>query len=735
MTVTNNYLTKQELASQKVPGSKAVELTGFDDKLNPVYGARLLATEINADSEYIRKTFGSVFVKDNVDNNSTYIKHSGDASFLFDKQGERVASWAWNTLDISIPKTIEPALEIVKSALTPIKNLLEIIKEAISILVTISINISEALRVLLEEVINVLINALEWFNIEVSLHALFVPPLVPTVSRPGISSYVDISKSIINGASNAVSLLNPDLGSKLKTAAEVSQAGNAGFYSKVISKLDDKTDTNRPQFKDNNYVAGCTIILGYPIEQLYNVYYKLLDVFNNPHKPIHNKSIKPVSVSYIHYIKSLDIISLEVVNPNKNKFINFSATLEFKRRLHYLVLYTDKAAYSSVVDATSLISSLVKESLVFEDLPKAYITNSEHVDILVSDVQYSDVFDIIDFSVNKSLPSGTSYKYSLYTFQEYFNTATKKLEVDLIKGSSGILNVPVYGKLEVAYGIGKYPQWLQVSSMFDLIAPLAVIRDFFGLVRKYINTFFSRVASQLNSILEELTKYLNFVARLLDNVNRILDILKTLSGLGIGGSILMFQGEGGNSTIRKILKDSLIDQPAKLYSKAEYDVSRPPLDTMSLEHSNWNKSKRDSKKYYSSLARQFDSLSFSSDTYSYAGSFPPNFEKNESVAGLVLAAGGDSIDAISKIYSLLKAIFSPDSESTDSDEDFALDIEEALGSSVDVAIVPSAVDISKAEELYPESIDNAGAVIPGAYTQALEATNNPNEMLEDFCRN
>jgi hypothetical protein len=738
MTVTNNYLTKQELATQKVPGSKAVELTGFDDKLNPVYGARLLANEINADAKYLSNTFGSVFVKDNVDNNSTYIRHSGDASFLFDKQGEQVASWAWDTLDINIPEAIKPALEIIKSALAPLKKLLEIIKEALAILASLAINISEALRVLLEEVINVLINALEWFNIEVSLHALFVPPIVPTQVRADTDKLIDVSKYIVSGASNAIGMVSPALASRVSALSNTRTGGNVGFHKLVTSKLDDKLDTNRPQFKDNNYIAGSVVMLGYPIEELYNIYYKIRRVFSVAPLPKHSRTTQPITVSGIHYVRNLDLIVLDIVNTNKDKLITLSKPkVKYLRRKHFLVMYTNAAVTSEVTSYRDTITNFYSKGGNLEDVPVSILSASApNIYILGTEIYDSDVFDILEFSVPDKLASSSSYKYSLYSIHEIIDSSSGNdvQRLVVVPGSSGVLNVPVYGKLQVNYGSGSAPQWVEVSSMFDLFEVLGVVRDFFGLVRKYINGFFSRVASQLKSILEELTKYLDFVAKILANIDKVLDLLKDLAGLGVGGSILMFQGEGGNSTLKKILTDSLIDRPAKLYNKAVDNTSRPSLENMSLEHSNWNAAKKNTKKYYAKLGEQFDSLDFSSDTYSYSGSFPPNFDPRESVAGFVLVAGGDSIDNVSKMYALLKSLLTPDREQQSTDAAFGEDILSPIGEPEYNLPDISLDTINKVNIAYPESSDNSGSVIPGAYTQALEATNNPDDMLEDFCR-
>jgi hypothetical protein len=155
---------------------------------------------------------------------------------------------------------------------------------------------------------------------------------------------------------------------------------------------------------------------------------------------------------------------------------------------------------------------------------------------------------------------------------------------------------------------------------------------------------------------------------------------------------------------------------------------------MSLEHSNWNAAKKNTKKYYAKLGEQFDSLDFSSDTYSYSGSFPPNFDPRESVAGFVLVAGGDSIDNVSKMYALLKSLLTPDREQQSTDAAFGEDILSPIGEPEYNLPDISLDTINKVNIAYPESSDNSGSVIPGAYTQALEATNNPDDMLEDFCR-
>ncbi len=741
MTVTNNYLNKQELVSQKVPGSKAVVLSGFDDKMSPVYGARLLATDITNDAAAVKKNFGSLFVKDNIDSNSTYIRHSGDASFLFDKQNEQIASWAWNTVDISIPDTIKPTLEIIKTMLDPLKDLLAIIKEALTVLASVTIGITEALRILIEEVISTITSALEWFNIEVSLHTLFVPPIVPTQTRDGSSELLKVSESIVKGMASAISLIDTKIGSTILPVAEQSVAGNKGFYNLVTRKLNDRLDTNRPQFRDNNYLAGCVVMFGYPVEELYNIYYRILRVFKLASVPMHAASIKPIVIKEVHYIKSLDKVIVYADDFATNKIVSYNTpSIIYKKRRHYILLSSSSASQSTVATMSLKLESAIKDLAVAKSnsgIPSAlYITGDEPNVVVGYTEEFSDnAFDLLEFDIGYALSSGVSYKYAIYSYyniDEYVvidGVGKYTDKVVLVQGGQGTLNIPAYGKFQVNYGVGKAPQWVQVSSMFDLFDILGTVRDVLGLVKKYVNGFFSKVANVLKTILEELTKYLNFISYILTKIDTVLDLLKALAGLGVGGSILMFQGEGGNTTFSNILKDSLIDRPAKLYNKSPIDTSRPDLDSMSLAHSSWVESKKNIAKYYSSVSRQFDSLSFSTDTYSYSGSFPPNFSDVESVAGFVMVGGGDSIDNVTKLYNLLKSLLSSDKNSEDSDSDFKTDLLNSLG------VDPSAYmpDSSLLNSSYPTSTDINNDFIPGAYTQAMEAAKSPSDMLEDYC--
>jgi hypothetical protein len=747
MTVTNNYLNKQELVSQKVQGSVSTGIQGFDSNMNPVFAAKIATSAITNSADYVRKTFGDIFVAKELDGNATTIRYSADKSkgYLVDKQGEKAASWRWDSLNIEVPETIRPAMDIVKSLLAPVKKLVELIREAIHIAASLVTGLSEALRVLIEEVLNVLIAALEWFNIEVNVHILFVPPIVPVPVKKDLKTNIDISKTIVDGASSAIKDLNPKLFEKFKLAVtETSVAGNVGFYNKVLSKINDSTDINRPQFRDNNYIAGCTLVAGYPIEAIYNIYERIIALFKKAPRPTIHFLPKNYSIKSVHYIKNLNLISFDIDITNTQRICLFEEpTVVETRAMTYLAVYNKDLTKVSKSDIRLLTSELdkaiSKEGLRFDEVADSVYEFSYIMDLSENDqlavIVGSELTDsnpgIMDFSTQGSIKmlSGESYEFKMYTFKEYiFTDSNGKKETKLIclNGNRGTITVPIYGKFQISTGSGKTPNWVQISSMFDLFEFLGEVRDTLGLIRKYVNSIFSKFNQMFKKIIDALDRYINFILTILAKIDTLLDILKDLAGLGVGASMLFFHGEGGNTTLKKILKDAFIDMPNKLYNDSPKDYSRPELGDMSLAHSNWNSSKKQIAKYYARAGQQLSEL-LANTKQDMAGSFPPNFNKDESVTGMVMVGGGDSLDNVMKLYNLLVGLFGSSQVSSDSDEEFKADVEAGVGKDV------SSISPNQALQSIFGAAVASDTYIPGAYTSDLLPTSNPDSMLEDYC--
>ncbi len=749
MTVTNNYLSKQELVSQKVQGSISTGFSGFDSNMNPVFAARIATSAITSSSDYVKNTFGDIFVAKELDGNSTTIRYSTDKTkgYLVDKQGDAAASWKWDSLNIEIPDTIRPALDIVKSLLDPIKQLVSIIKEAMQIAASLVIGLSEALRILVEEVINVLISALEWFNVEVSMHVLFVPPIVPTPVRDVMATNKQVSDVVVKGASEAVYAISSKLADKFKVAvSDSSVAGNVGFYNQVIKKINDTSDTNRPQFKDSNYIAGCSLVAGYPVEAIYNIYARIQALFKSAPRPKNYGLPKNYSIKSVHYIKSLDLISFELNSYNLNRICLFEKpTIVTTRAITYLAIYNkniDKVSKSTIrkltseLDKASVYQDITWDEVVASDmLYTLTVTDNDQVSVLSSDIVTDSSINILNFSTtagfsNLKLLSGEAYAYKMYTFQEYVETYQGKSTTKIIClcNNLGQINVPVYGKFNISTGSGKSPTWIQVSSMFDLFEFLGEVRDVLGLIRKYVNSLFSKYNQIFKNIIESLDKYLNFILTILAKIDTLIDFLKDLAGLGVGASMLFFQGEGGNTSLKKILKDAFIDMPNKLYSSSADVSTRPDLEDMSLAHTNWNKAKVQTAKYYSRLGSQLTNI-LANTTQDMAGSFPPNFNKDESVTGLVLVGGGDSIDNVLKLYNLLLGLFSSSQVFSNSDDEFKADVSSGVGPNIQTESTTNALNsvFGVSNTAYSENI-------PGAYSSDLTAVSDPVLMLEDYCK-
>ena len=701
--------------------SKGVTLarSGFDKSMLPVF-----TSKINEGAVKLTGVLSSI--QQDSANDYSNIHRAANYSYIENASGQD-STWSWTALDIHIPKEIAQVVDVARSLLGTITSVLNLVKETLQAVSLLTSFVTDALKAVIDSLVETITQLLSWFTVDAKIHILPVPPIVPKVPRPAKSAVVDLAKSVVDSANESIKLTVSGSNSSIVNT-ESSVAGNKGFYNKVVSKLNDKTDYNRPLFSESDYVAGVSIILGYPLERLLGMYYKILSVLDTRSRVQVEGLPKPRRLISCSYSPNSKIVSLEFAKLKDTKRIilvnskysnveytdyilmysktaKFNDSPELKRRF-YETLYSDGALKAIQVLRTNNITyadhgidlvSVAGSSFVSSEFSGVYnvnysnIANPDVLDVmLVSDIRYTD--------------STT-------------NSAAR------ITVTSNVITMTVYssGKLIVSSGSGKYPNWVQIGSVFDLIPALGLLRDSLIAIKSLVLGFISSSVNILKSIIEELVDYISYITEVLARIDVVLQVLRDLANLGVGASMLMFQGLGGNNLLSAILKDGLITQPGRSSNIGDSVYTSPvDLSTSGDIILDW---KRSTKKLYSSINRSIsnfpESISFDSTaSYGY-GNVPPRFDDLQSVAGVVIVGGSENVDNTMQFFKILKMLLA-----VEDDKEF----------------VPEAEDISQAIPIgssQPAALDlgyiDSSSSLPGGYDISMKPAENSGQVLEDYC--
>lgn len=701
--------------------SKGVTLarSGFDKSMLPVF-----TTKLNEGAVKLTGVLASI--QQDSANDYSNIHRAANYSYIENAQGEN-STWSWTALDIHIPKEIAQVVDVARSLLGTITSVLNLIKETLQAISLLASFVTDVLKAVIDSLVETITQLLSWFTVDAKIHILPVPPIVPKVARPAKSAIVDLAKSVVDSANEAIKLTVSGASSSIVNT-ESSVAGNKGFYEKVTSKLNDKTDYNRPIFSDSDYIAGVSIILGYPLERLLGMYYKILSVLETKSRVQVEglpKSRRVVSCSYspnskiisIEFAKLKDTRRVILVNSKYtdvvytdyiliySKTAKFNDSPELKRKF-YESLYTD--------GALPAIQILRSNNITYKDhgVDLIPVQGSSFISS-----EYSGVYNINYGNIRNP----DVLEVTMVSDVAYTDTSTKSTA--RITVTSNVITMTVYssGTLIVSSGSGRYPNWVQVGSVFDLIPALGLLRDSLIAIKSLVLGFISSSVNILKAIIEELVDYISYITEVLARIDVVLQILRDLANLGVGASMLMFQGLGGNNLLSAILKDGLITQPGKSASLGESVYTSPvDLSTSGDLILDW---KNSTKKLYSSINRSLsnfpESISFDSlASYGY-GNVPPRFDDLQSVAGVVIVGGSENVDNAMQFMKILKMLLAVEDNKESSTE--AQEIAEAIPTGSSEA---SVLDLG-----YLESNTD----IPGGYSSDMSPAATSSDVYEDYC--
>lgn len=624
----------------------------------------------------------------------------GTYSYLVDKSTGNVSSWEWDGFKVQVPSTIVKPLEAVQSIISTIKTFISFIKTALNTLKNLIINLTDIMKAVIDSAVTALTSILDIFRVDASMHLLAVPPIVPKFTNKKIEAQYSTASSIVTQASKACSLVS-DFYSNNGIAITVGSAGNKGVYDKIMQKISDSTDSNRPLFASSDYIAGAFILVGGGLEYVLDLYRKLAEIFSVPYKK---------SIDYLPKAKNILEVSLSI--DNSVLFISYRDYTHDRSKVKYSERYkvigetsviilripgqsTDKA-YGEVIN---LLGSLATKKLV--NTGSQVYNDSDYISSVTSDLGEYYKSSVWVFPVATENVAKTIYQAQIriaasnipdsVRLQLYIHTSYAYIDSDNTGDGTKILNTvtqPIAitsnfkGSPFIDYGKGMSVGWVRVAAAFDLIPALGYIREIIKLVSTFLNSFLSDIGTVLDSIIRQLSEYLDYINSILTRINSFIDLLKSLAGIGAGAAISVFQGYGGNDVLKLMIKDMLISNPNASNS--------------------------------SSGGTAHSIISSGAKTY---------FGPNETAAGLLLVAGSEQLDAVVNMVSLIKTLFMSDSRDTDGYTE-ALGIAQSIGSQPVVTAAISSI---------PEAAIEAITGIPGGYSSSMNPAVKYSDVSEDYC--
>jgi hypothetical protein len=191
-------------------------------------------------------------------------------------------------------------VEVWQEAITTLRTLISTVK---TVLETIDLILGfglDLLKILIDEVVDQLRSLISILDCGASIHFLVVPPSIPSVVPPRISTSVEVARSIAQSANDKVSDIVADLGvvsaelvdyypllknnnvvARLSERSLISSdyslattrtGGNVGLHSVIKRKLNDSRDAAAPRFTDSTYLAGLTLYTGGPVSETIDLF-------------------------------------------------------------------------------------------------------------------------------------------------------------------------------------------------------------------------------------------------------------------------------------------------------------------------------------------------------------------------------------------------------------------------------------------------------------------------------
>jgi hypothetical protein len=641
---------------------------GFSSNMKPMFGQRV--------KDEARAFRGAV---NNLEQAAKYRHLNVNANNVV--QGSAgTRHWAWRGFSIQLPDAFSLTAQTLSDVTATLIGFLETIKTVLEAASLLTSSADDLLGLVIDELLAEIIDLIASLAEGTGIYMLPILPVTKSTNHEEVEVDLNLVRTTIG------KLAIP--GSKYTLAEDlldqipqpVTRGGNQGYLQTVVNSLSDAQDDNRPQFGDQDYIAGIAVIGGGPsISDAYNLYLKFRKLFG----PLMDGEVSGLPprpsglvASYRGEGLSGPVVLLDWDRPVVKAPITARRTYPYWELVSETLYRAPDLASIAVADRTDeTISQRPLKEGVYSEVPAKYAVAVRVTTASSSVASIPGFGPILDAALTQNTTTysdGTSVssaqgwvantspvaidagtRYSYYIARGYLQVSGETNGVKsyasetVLYRFSGAAGVSIPAEGQTTSGLGIPPNWYS-ATLADLFPSLAQLSTELLTLLDQLSALKSDNASYLRDQIAALTAEINRWQRVAASVQSLLNDLIALFSQDFGAFALSFFGKGGNAFLTDLLTQAL----TTTNTDALDDIASDLEQAQAL-----------AEKDILSVSRLKALGNGVLDANLTTGS--PNFSNDEVTTGFVLLAGDATLSKVNKVYKLIETFFGSSDGSSD----------------------------------------------------------------------
>ena len=598
--------------------------------------------------------------------------------------------WTWSeskTFKIGIPTEVKSFVQTVSSVLEDLVSALKVMQTILETLKLLVQALEDALKLLLDAILSKLEGLLDFFSVDAKARLLLVPPIMPPRQENAFSpsaidqmifhEFYDLVDSVYEDQTLPGNLSKEKLKNRMLgySANSRNLTGSAGLLDVINTSFEDTKDFNRPT-ESLGYTGGLLVQAGFPsATQVLDTWDLLCKIFVSGKDDFLNLDpiSSPASLSidefkFSGYLTDTTAQAFIRIGDPSDSFTSpllIPSPTRYVARIWYLYIVEDTSGDPDPAVRQAGFISLDKfNTNTFTDLAPVDTIGEIDLTLAFSDlVSVSRNLEVTKVSNGGSLVPGKSYLAKVAaTYYQYKLVNGSYIQSDIIVekvSKAKKLAIPFNANRSafpmLSYGLE--PNWIKYGkewSIPGLDDLRRYIKEFIEMLKSWVGTAGSIIQQILDTYILAVSK----LTGMLQTVLNLVYVIEKLLALEVGGTFTMFASEGGAAGLKKVINDHFDKHKAGW--DAETAKNNAYLSALSLQASD------------SSVVLPTDTGNTSK--YDWYGS-------DESVCGLVLAFTSESVEELTRLFSVLSLLFGNEGAPTTAD----LSVNTALTKTADIA--------------------------------------------------
>lgn len=699
--------------------------------------------------------------------------------------------------------TATAALNLVVEVLQAIEELANLAANVLNILIEQIINILRAIASLFNPSI-----AANLLFIPPKIGKVTNPDLIkgedPANDSPGlrIAKKSELARQTAIDYINSANNLLPSILGDTATQVKNDSAGfNGGAYLQktILNKLSDKADLSRPCINEYSYWAGAGIFLGTnSINKLLDAWARLNAILNAdlafrrpvapglPPKPV----IKEHRVTETAGLKCASESNSVSLGPAQRSVIvapllptdGIYGSIEYT--FEYRITFITASFLNTTLGPASAVQPDIAEGTRQYNLLVNYLTEQKYIQAtdnselynldtlnVFSEYRYTGIL-LEPYLIQQDTGSEELFNdpeggfvllasADIYSFGEkgkdpQYLARLSEPTYAFIKGTDrqdlipGLLQYTLpQSKTDLFSPTGKSPKWVSATAVLHIL-PDAIreILNFFDLLETFLKTLIAEALAWISRIIAELQSILDFLLRLVETIDRVIQLLQDLLSLttSLGASVMVFNGNGPVSELEEMFKDYFALDSSSPASISKLTTSIPPREPISLSAEDLVKGTdedtkgslsqviKEKKQYQRELQRaqrnntniqgqtggDWEQQSFNGGAMlSSTGKTSPVFTDDATTCGVLIMGHSDSYGNLQALIAFLDFLFGSEDKAVSKSE--ADTLKEADLEVQTKNLFPQDTGIVSEEVLNP------------IFKSNMEVTEDPNQSPFNFC--